>query len=268
MKRLFTSILAASFLVTVPAAAEFLKPPDPIPNERGAIVVTTTNGIPRWSADWTMEPWTDKGSPAVKFTENGKGHYSPFSEVVQWSVSAIWRADGAFKPLHFEKTFRNANNVVIETDIKDFDVDGKRSVQYVRSRPNSPPETKIIKVPPDTITVEGLAGVMRSIPFTDTKPFALHLFTNDLELWDMTIEARGREIVHTPAGDFDCYKVEMVPHLGVLDVLRKLFPKAHLWFTVAPPHFWVKYEGLENGTESPSIVMQLKRYEPAAHNGR
>jgi hypothetical protein len=251
------------FLICSLALADLLKSPAAVSNEKGSVVATDENGKERWSADWTMEPWTEEGRPAVRFTETGSGLYSPFTKPVHWSLSAVWSADGAFKPLHFEKTFTNTQNQPIETDKKDFDP-AKRSVQFVRKSAGEPPETRTVAVPSDTITVEGMAGVLRSIPFWEKKPFPFHMFTNDMKVWSLSLEARGREMVHTPAGDFECYKLEMVPHVGMLDVFRKFFPKSHIWFTVAPPHFWVKYEGLENGLGSPTIVMLLKTYEPNA----
>jgi hypothetical protein len=255
--------LAAPFLLICGLAfSELLKPPEIVPTEKGSVVVTEPNGRERWSAEWTMTPWTAGGRSAVRFTETGSGMYSGFAKPVRWSLSAVWSAEGAFKPLHFEKTFRNAQDEPIETEIKDFDLD-KRSVRFIRETPDTSPETRQIVVPPDTIAVEGMAGVLRSIPFAAKKPFSLHLFTNDMKLWSLSLENRGREMVHTPAGDFECYKLEMVPRIGMLDVFRKFFPKSHIWFTVAPPHFWVKYEGLENGVGSPNIVMLLKTYQPA-----
>ena len=224
--------------------------------------MTDSNGAARWSADWTMEPATVDGKPAVRFSENGSGRYTPFKQDVRWSLNAVWRADGAFRPLHFEKTFRNIQGTLIETDTKDFDA-STGSVTVKRDKPNGAPDSRTISVPDDTITVEGIAGVLRYLPFGGKHGFPLHLFTNDDRVWAIDIEPRGREVVHTPVGDFDCYKVEMVPHLGLLDVARKFLPKTHMWFTVAPPHFWVKFEGLENGVGSPMIVMQLTKYEPA-----
>ena len=64
-----------------------------------------------------------------------------------------------------------------------------------------------------------------------------------------------------PAGEFECYKVELVPGLGVLNLFRFAIPKAYFWFTVDPPHYWVRYEGLENGRGTPQVVMELTTLE-------
>jgi hypothetical protein len=249
-------------LISQAAFSELLKTPEFVPREKGAVVVSEANGSPRWSANWTMDPSTFNGRPAVRFTETGRGRYTPFKQEVQWSLNAVWSADGTYRPMHFEKTFRDSKGVVIETDTKDFDP-ATHGLKIVHEKPNASPEVRRISVPDDTITVEGIGGVLRALPFDQKHSFQLHLFGNDDRLWAVNIEFRGREKVHTPLGDFDCYKVEMVPHLGFLDVVRKFLPKTHLWFTVAPPHFWVKYEGLENGMNTPTIVMELSKYEPA-----
>src|SRR5262249_45341114 len=146
------------------AFPELLKSPAAVPNEKGTVLVTDPSGRERWSADWTMEPWTEDGRPAVRFTETGSGLYSPFTKPVRWSLSAVWRAEGTFKPLHFEKTFTNTQNQPIAIETKEFDL-AKRSVKFVRKNAGEPPETRTITVPSDTITVEGMAGVLRAIPF-------------------------------------------------------------------------------------------------------
>ena len=48
----------------------------------------------------------------------------------------------------------------------------------------------------------------------------------------------------------------------VLNLFRSLFPKTYFSFTVAAPHFWVRYEGLEIGRGTLEIVMELNMYQP------
>jgi len=89
------------------------------------------------------------------------------------------------------------------------------------------------------------------------------MLSNEPKIYSVTLENRGKERVKTSAGEFECYKLEVVPHVGMLNVFRAFFPKAYFWFTVAPPHFWVKYEGPQDGPGTPDIVMQLG--SPAAN---
>ena len=119
---LLLSVVALTVvLISQSAFPELLNVPESVPREKGAVVVSDANGNPRWSADWTMEPSTLNGRPAVRFTEAGNGRYTPFKQEVHWSLNAVWSAEGVFKPMHFEKTFRDAQGKVIEIDTTVFD---------------------------------------------------------------------------------------------------------------------------------------------------
>lgn len=58
----------------------------------------------------------------------------------------------------------------------------------------------------------------------------------------MEVRKAGREMVTVPAGQFDCYKLEVIPG-GVDEYLGGTF-KYYYWFTVDEPHVWIKYEDL------------------------
>src|SRR5204863_7695569 len=60
-------LLIASLLTSdaVPA-------PPAIPHEKGSVVVSGGGSAERWTAEWTMEPFSEQGRPAVRFTENGR----------------------------------------------------------------------------------------------------------------------------------------------------------------------------------------------------
>src|SRR5437867_5822886 len=120
------------------------------------------------------------------------------------------------------------------------------TVHFERRFPDGRLREKSLEVPKDTLAVEGIAGVLRLLPFDRITSFPVHLLSNEPRVYSISFENRGKEHVRTPAGEFDCYKLEMVPHLGVLNVVRHFYSRAFFWFTLAPPHFWVRYEGPEN----------------------
>ncbi len=136
------------------------------------------------------------------------------------------------------------------------------TAEFERKREGASPEIKDFRVPPDTLTVEGIAGVLRFLPFEHWHPLTIHFLTNEPRLYEMRITLRGKERIKTPAGEFECYRVELVSDLGVLNVIRSFVPKAKFWFSTISPHFWVRYEGPENGAGSPDIVMTLNNYQP------
>jgi hypothetical protein len=75
-----------------------LKAPPALLTDHGSIRASTTKGTVRWTADWTMDPSSVNGKKAIRFTERGKGQYSPFTQEVQWFIEATWLADGKFFP--------------------------------------------------------------------------------------------------------------------------------------------------------------------------
>jgi len=238
--------------------ADLIKAPPSVPADSGAVVVSGKSGAPRWTANWTMEPFERDGRKAVRFTERGQGHVSPFSEEIRWSLEAIWSAENGLQPLEAEKIITTSTGVRLATERKQFD-HKKGTVRFERQSSGGRSEVKSLSIPPDTLAIEGIAGVLRFLAFDRTAPFAAHLLSNEPRLYSVTFEARGKERVKTPAGEFEAYKLEMVPHVGLLNVFRSFFPKAFFWFSVAPPHFWVRYEGPENGPGTPEIVMELDR---------
>ena len=242
------------------AGADAVKAPPMISREKGSVTSTDKDGVVRWTADWTMEPWKERGERAVRFTERGRGRYTPFQQDVQWSLEAVWTAENTFSPVRVEKTFTDASGHTLATEKKTFDK-AMSSARFETTQKDGASQTKSIPVTPGTLVIEGIAGVLRFLPFDRWQPFTTRLMTNDGQVYRMKLELRGKERITTPAGAFECYKVQLVPELGVLNVLRSFAPKAYFWFTVSPPHFWVRYEGPETGPSSPKIVMELKTYE-------
>jgi hypothetical protein len=239
-------------------ASDLIKAPATVPSDRGTVVVSDKTGGRRWTANWTMEPVERNGKKAVRFTERGQGHVSPFSQEIRWSLESLWSAETDLLPMDSEKVISGPTGERLLTERKHFDA-ATGIVRFERQRPDGRPEVKSLKIPADTLIVEGIAGILRYFPFGQTGRLPAHLLTNDPRLYSVVFEIRGKERVKSPAGEFDCYKMEMVPYLGVLNVVRSFFPKTFFWFTVAAPHFWVRYEGLENGPGTPEIVMELDR---------
>jgi hypothetical protein len=250
--------MAMIFVIVLLLGSDLIQPPGVVPRDSGAVVVSLKTGERRWTANWTMEPVERDGKKAVRFTEQGQGRVSPFSGEVRWSLESVWSAEAGFQPLDSQKTVTTLAGGAVLTERKHFDP-VKGTVRFERQQSGGKVEEKTVAAPRDTLIPEGIAGILRFLMFENAASFRAHLLSNEPKLYSVTFEGRGRERVRTPAGEFDCYKIEMVPHLGVLNVARYFYPKVYFWFTVAPPHFWVRYEGPENGPGTPEIVMQLQR---------
>jgi hypothetical protein len=242
--------------VSLLLAAQIPAPPV-IPKDHGKVAASTTDGKPRWTASWTMEPWISGGKRAVRFTETGSGRYSPFSQDVQWSLESIWLADKDYFPLQFQRTIRDMQGRILAVEKKNFDpLSGK--AKFERQNEKGSTETSTFAAAANTLTIEGIAGILENFPFEKSEAIQAHFLSNEPKLYDVTIEPRGKERVKTATGSIDCYKIEMVPHLGLLNVARPFYPKTFFWFSAANPHAWVRYQGLENGPGSPEIVMEAR----------
>lgn len=250
----------AELLLVLMLASTQLKAPAAIPTDHGTVVTSNTKGEMRWTANWTMEPWTVGGKKAVRFTESGKGQYSPFTQEVNWKLESVWLADGSFFPLQFEKTILDAKGQTLAVEKKNFD-SAVGKVKFEHRNEKGETEVSTFSAAPDILTIEGIAGILQFFPFGKSGSSGIlhgHMLSNEPNLYDVTIESRGIEHVKTANGEIDCYKLEMVPHLGLLNLLKVFYPKTYFWFRVAEPHAWVRYQGLENGPGSPEITMEAR----------
>jgi hypothetical protein len=75
----------------------------------------------------------------------------------------------------------------------------------------------------------------------------------------MYVVETGQERVKVPAGDYDCYKLEM-GIAGMIGVFAAKY-KYYFWYTVNGPHILVKYED-EQGRLSELIEINDKEERP------
>ena len=253
--------VAALLLSSASASMEVLKPPPSANTEKGTTTTSLKSGPLRWKSEWTMERQSGSGQRTVRFTEKGSGRYSGFDREVRWSIETTWTAEEAFRPVRTEHTVTDMAGKPLVRELKSFNFD-QGTVDIEREDLSSGSRSRrSLSIPADTLTVDGIAGALRSLPFERSRPVELHLLSNEPRLYDVSLEVRGRERVRTPAGEFECYKVELRPGLGVLNLFGFLVPKAYFWFTVDSPHYWVRYEGPENGRGTPQVVMDLATFE-------
>ena len=247
---------AAIYLVFI--LANIIEVPPTLTPQNGSSVVTSKDKRSGWEAMWGMEELQIQGKKAVRFTETGSGRLSAYPQEVRWSVRSVWLAESGFRPLDTEKTISATDGKVLLVERKHFDHD-KGTVQFERRREGKPAETKSLDVPDDTLAIEGLAGVLRFANVPKSRSLTAHVLTNEPEVYSVSFEWKDEESVKTRAGEFHCYKVEMIPRLGVLNVIRPFLQKTYFWFTVASPHNWIRYQGLESGPGTPEVVMELSR---------
>jgi hypothetical protein len=99
-----------------------------------------------------------------------------------------------------------------------------------------------------------LLYLLRSFPF-DTEA-QWRIFMVDFSGHSVRITARHTrtEMVIVPAGDFDCYRIEVTVNLPIFQ------PKILIWLIKSEPHFLVKHSG-KRGPFTPTYETTLKTIE-------
>lgn len=261
-KLLWKPILLVVLSLGTEVQAAALPVPPMGQKERGIVVTSLKEtGVKRWQAEWTLEQIKGQEGQRVKFTEAGSGRYGKFDGQVSWRLEATWTAASLFQPVHSLKEFHDKEGKLLSRERKVLDFT-RGEAKFEREDPaTGKVSARSFSLSPDTLIVEGIGTALRSLPFDPPGEREFHFLTNEPRMYRITMKPRGRERIKAPAGEFECYKYEMVVNLGLLGLLRVFIPKTYFWFTVDPPHFWVRYEGLESGLGSPYVVMELEAFE-------
>ena len=257
MNKYIILILLTFLFAGTHSIAEPFKVPPVMPNEKGTIVTEYKDGGVRWKADWETDIYVENGKTKFKLVLNAKGVTSPFTFESTWRSVAIWKAENEFYPLESDTTIKNLSGNVVMIDKKKFNHKKNTAVFEREDLQLDTYKRTHYDITPDTLIVEGIVYALRTLPFgTDTMVKA-KILSNEPELYNVEFQQRGIEKIKTADGEVDCYKVEVVPKLGVLGVFKVFFPKTYFWFTVDAPHRWIRYAGLENGIGTPEVIMNV-----------
>lgn len=257
--------LIFTFVLTVSAVnAETPVLPTMGQKESGTMIVDYKDGGTKWTADWTAEQYKENGVNHLRITFTGKGLLYPYSENVTWVSDSIFKAQGYLYPVSSVSTVKNTKGDVVTIEKKSFDPELETATFEREELAGGDTLNESFDFTPGTLIVEDIFMALRSLPFASGEDVKARFLSNEPELYNIELKQRGIETVKTPEGDVECYKVELVPKLGVIGVLKVFFPKTYFWFTVAPPHSWVKYEGFEKGRNSPEVTMTVVNFKSSS----
>ena len=110
---------------------------------------------------------------------------------------------------------------------------------YMKSYSDRKKKIKENKIPKDKLLAidASLLVLLRSFPFNENKIW--DVFMVDFSRYSVTvnIQQTGVENVVVPAGEFECYCIEVVVNFFIIH------PKIKYWITKKKPHFLVKHVG-------------------------
>jgi hypothetical protein len=102
-----------------------------------------------------------------------------------------------------------------------------------------------------TLAVEGsLLVLLRFFPYDSDTRWNLFMIDFSGKSVNATVRQTGIERVIVPAGEFSCYRMEVLVHIFILN------PRIVCWVTTEKPHFAVKSEG-KRGVFTPKYITML-----------
>jgi len=95
-----------------------------------------------------------------------------------------------------------------------------------------------------------LLVLLRSFPFNESKKWTVFMVDFSGYAIQVTVRQAAVERVVVPAGEFECYRMEVVVDIPIFH------PKVTYWLSVPKPHYLVKHQG-RKGPFTPSYVTSL-----------
>ncbi|MBN2051379.1 MAG: hypothetical protein JW760_13080 [Spirochaetales bacterium] len=104
---------------------------------------------------------------------------------------------------------------------------------------------------------------LRGYPFSDPKPLRITFLSTGDESSDfeLSVMSAGKENISLRDRTLECYRLELSFKMsGVFAVFSKMVPKTRLWYSAAPPHYLVKYQGQNGPPGTPMTTMEIREY--------
>lgn len=265
-KNFYRKIIFVLFPVLLfPITSHPMSVPPMSKKEEGSFITSYKEGGTRWKATWTLDEFIENGESKVRSVLNAEGITNPFTRDMKWESVSVWKSGASFTPVEASTEVKDMKGKLIMTErITVDDVTGRVTFMR-RDFEGDGTVDEAYETGGNILIVEGLVLALRSLPFGTDETVKAQFLTNEPDLYNVEFKQRGIEKINTPDGEVECYKVELVPKLGALNLFKVFFPKTYFWFTVASPHRWVRYEGFESGRDSPEVVMQAVSFKKSGN---
>ena len=190
----------------------------------------------------------------IYLEERGKWNAGRDKQSITWFASVYSSLDGTkITPYLIKVVKKNSQGKIISVVDKFYD----RKNKIVMCNING--ITKEFKFEDNMVDQQNLVVYLMNYPFEEKKDLNLQLLTNEPALHEITIKYKGTEKLTIENVEVECYKLEMIPNLGILNIFRIFIPKFYFWYETKPPHNFIKYEGLEDGLGTPYVVVEAQR---------
>jgi DNA-binding protein YbaB len=218
------------------------------------------SGEDLWHTRWDVQQTNTDAITRIHADEEGQGY-------LEGPGRASWRVriDATFsktdRRLASRREIQDESGQLLRAEERQFDYGAGTGRIAVTDGATGRTAVRQVSVEPTSIAAEMLATQLRLLPDTKGRRMRFPLITRDGKILTVEASILGQEMVTVPAGRFECYKIEIDP-AGFQGLLADLFlPRIFMWHTVAAPHFWVRYQGPDEGRLSREIVRELTHFE-------
>jgi hypothetical protein len=203
-------------------------------------------GKERWRSVIEGQAVNYQGKNYVYFQE--KGVRSNAAEYWNSSSYSIVK-DSKLAPLSVKVVVSNRAGEMIDSVNKYYDWDSNKIIC------NNNGKVMQFNIKTNMADKQNLGLALMDYPFETKKEVAFHMLTNEPAEYEIFVKFRGKEKVMIGDDETECYKLEMVFNLGLLNIFGVFIPKFYLWYETKAPHNFVRYEGLESGMGTPYVVV-------------
>jgi hypothetical protein len=129
--------------------------------------------------------------------------------------------------------------------------------------------------PQDTYPVYNIVQVLRGMSFQEEDTVPFYIWVTPTEIFRMYFDVIKKETIEVPAGTFPCFYGEMRPDIRTIlpvgnllaKLLKPFIPRYHFWFSCAPSHPLVKFEGVLGAAGAAPHTIELTRIENPGPKG-
>ena len=207
-----------------------------------------SSGKLKWRAEAITRKTDRNGQTVIVYSEKGAGIYGNSGEYKYWTSDSLYLLNNkTLIPVGGRLVFKDKNGARAQTLEKKYDQQSKKVTVTVSGKVSQ------FDFAGDLLDKDILPIGVMNYPFDEKRDFVFNFLTNDPSVYRMTLKYLGIENVTIGAKTYECHKLQMIPDLGLANIIGAFVPKTYFWCTVSFPHTIMKYEGLESGLNTPYL---------------
>jgi hypothetical protein len=212
----------------------------------------------RYRVHTTLWPIPDKPNAWI-LNSRGEGRFHIYDNVNWQSTTELLVQDGHLLPVLAQWDIYQKNNLVERwTHSYDF-LKGK--IKFSLTMPlEGVHKNFVFPIKGLTTDYTSLALFLEAVvpAVNSDQQYSFYLLTSEPRLYRVNMKYIKEEELRLPSGARQAIKFRLVADMGFLDdMLDRFVSPTFIWYDAAPPHHWLKYQGMETGEGSTVIEAEV-----------